>query len=86
MTDSKAVRGPRERSGSEKRTSPVVFYRQVVAELRKVVWPSQQQLVTYFIVVMAFVLVMIALVSVLDLVFGKAVFAVFGGDTSKAGS
>jgi preprotein translocase subunit SecE len=56
----------------------------VVAELRKVVWPSQQQLVTYFIVVMAFVLVMIALVSVLDLAFGKAVFAVFGGDTSKS--
>jgi preprotein translocase subunit SecE len=65
------------------RTSPVTFYRQVVAELRKVVWPSQQQLVTYFIVVMVFVLVMIAIVSVLDLGFGKAVFAVFGGETSK---
>jgi len=77
---------PSARSARTERTSPVTFYRQVVAELRKVVWPSQQQLVTYFIVVMAFVLVMIALVSVLDLVFGKAVFAVFGGDTSKAGS
>jgi len=78
VTDSKAVRGPRERSGSEKRTSPTVFYRQVVAELRKVVWPTRDQLVTYFIVVMVFVLVMIAYVSVLDLAFGKAVFAVFG--------
>ena len=78
MTDSKAVRGPRERSGSEKRTSPVVFYRQVVAELRKVVWPTRDQLVTYFIVVMVFVLVMIAYVSVLDLAFGKAVFKIFG--------
>ena len=66
------------------RTSPTTFLRQVVAELRKVVWPSQQQLVTYFIVVMVFVLVMIAIVSVLDLAFGKAVFAVFGGDTSKS--
>ena len=63
---------------SSERTSPVTFYRQVVAELRKVVWPTQQQLVTYFLVVMAFVLFMIALVSVLDLAFGKAVFAVFG--------
>ena len=61
------------------RTSPVTFYRQVVAELRKVVWPTQQQLVTYLIVVLAFVLVMIAYVSVLDVAFGKAVFAVFGG-------
>ena len=48
------------------RTNPVTFYRQVIAELRKVVWPTQQQLVTYFIVVMVFVLVMIAYVSVLD--------------------
>ena len=57
MTDSKAVRGPRERSGSEKRTSIPTFYRQVVAELRKVVWPTQEQLITYFLVVMVFVLV-----------------------------
>ena len=78
MTDT-----PSTRSAKSERTSPVTFYRQVVAELRKVVWPSQQQLVTYFIVVMAFVLVMIAIVSVLDLAFGKAVFAVFGGNTSK---
>jgi preprotein translocase subunit SecE len=76
---------PSARSARSERTSPVTFYRQVVAELRKVVWPSQQQLVTYFIVVMVFVLVMIALVSVLDLAFGKAVFAVFGGDTTKSG-
>ena len=60
------------------RTTPVVFYRQVVAELRKVVWPSQQQLITYFFVVMVFVLFMIAVVSLLDLGFGKAVFAIFG--------
>ena len=81
MTDSKAVRGPRERSGSDKRTSPTVFYRQVVAELRKVVWPTQEQLVTYFFVVMTFVLFMMALVSVLDLAFGKMVFAIFTGDS-----
>jgi preprotein translocase subunit SecE len=68
------------RSGDKRdRTSPVTFYRQVVAELRKVVWPTQQQLVTYLIVVLVFVLAMIAYVSVLDLAFGKAVFAVFGG-------
>ena len=79
MTDSKAVRGPRERSGSDKRTSPTVFYRQVVAELRKVVWPTQEQLVTYFIVVMVFVIFMMTLVSLLDLGFGKLVFAIFAG-------
>lgn len=78
MSDSKAVRGPRD-SKADKRTSPATFYRQVVAELRKVVWPTQEQLVTYFFVVMVFVIVMIALVSVLDLAFGKLVFAIFTG-------
>ena len=77
MTD-RAVRGPRERR-VRKRTSPVTFYRQVVAELRKVVWPTQQQLVTYFIVVMVFVLVMIATCRCSTWRFGKAVFAIFDG-------
>jgi len=67
----------RSRQGRE-RTSPATFYRQVVAELRKVVWPSQQQLVTYFLVVMVFVLVMIGIVSGLDVGFGKLIFKVFG--------
>ncbi len=73
MTESNSAR-----SGKSGRTSPVTFYRQIIAELRKVVWPSQQQLVTYFLVVMVFVLFMIAYVSLLDLGFGKAVFALFG--------
>ena len=68
---------------TEKRTTPTVFYRQVVAELRKVVWPTQEQLVTYFVVVMAFVLFMMALVSVLDLAFGKLVFAIFAGGSGQ---
>lgn len=65
-------------SAPRPRTGPVLFYRQIVAELRKVVWPTQQQLLTYFAVVVAFVVFMIALVSVLDLGFGKLVFAAFG--------
>ncbi|GAA5144490.1 preprotein translocase subunit SecE [Nocardioides marinquilinus] len=78
-----AVRGSRDDNSSEprKRTSIPTFYRQVVAELRKVVYPTQEQLVTYFIVVMVFVIVMMALISGLDLAFGKLAFAIFtGGD------
>ncbi|WP_244931414.1 preprotein translocase subunit SecE [Nocardioides sp. W7] len=78
MSDSKAVRGPRDEK-ADKRTSLPTFYRQVVAELRKVVYPTQEQLVTYFFVVMVFVIVMIALVSALDLAFGKLVFEIFTG-------
>jgi preprotein translocase subunit SecE len=62
----------------DKRTSPTTFYRQVVAELRKVVWPTQQQLVTYFVVVLVFVLVIMTIVSLLDLGFGRLIFKVFG--------
>ena len=84
MSDSKAVRGPRnERRDADKRTSLPTFYRQVVAELRKVVWPTQEQLITYFLVVMVFVLVMIAIVASLDLAFGKLVFWVFSGGASQ---
>jgi preprotein translocase subunit SecE len=61
----------------ERRTSPATFYRQVVAELRKVVWPARQQLITYFWVVLVFVVIVMTFVSLLDLAFGKAVFAVF---------
>jgi preprotein translocase subunit SecE len=65
-------------SASNKRTSPATFYRQVVAELRKVVWPTRQQLIAYFVVVLVFVVVIMAIVSLLDLGFGKLVFKVFG--------
>jgi preprotein translocase subunit SecE len=80
VSDSSSVR---RSSDKRERTSPVTFYRQVVAELRKVVWPTQEQLVTYFAVVMVFVIVMMALVSVLDLAFGKLVFAIFAGPDSQ---
>ncbi len=74
MSESRSVSTSSKR---DKRTSPATFYRQVVAELRKVVWPTQEQLITYFIVVLVFVLVIMAIVSLLDLAFGKLVFAVF---------
>ncbi len=65
-------------SGQDRtRTPPGLFLRQVVAELRKVVWPTQQQVVTYFFVVLVFVLVMMAYVSALDFGFGKAMFEIF---------
>ena len=80
VSDSSSVR---RSSDKRERTSPVTFYRQVVAELRKVVWPTQEQLVTYFAVVMVFVIVMMTLVSVLDLALGKLVFAIFAGPNAQ---
>ena len=55
-----------------------LFYRQVLSELKKVVWPTRKQLSTYTSVVLVFVLFIIAVVSLLDLVLTKIVFWVFG--------
>ena len=55
-----------------------LFYRQVIAELRKVVWPTRSQLITYTAVVLVFVAFIIAVISVLDLGFGWLVLEVFG--------
>jgi len=55
-----------------------LFYRQVIAELRKVIWPTRRELVTYTTVVIVFVLVVIGYVSVLDFGFAKAILSIFG--------
>ena len=55
-----------------------LFYRQVINELRKVVWPTRNQLTTYTAVVLVFVGFIIAVVSVFDLVLAKIVFWIFG--------
>jgi preprotein translocase subunit SecE len=69
--------GKRDQPEKRERTTPVKFVRQSVGELRKVVYPSGQQLIKYFVVVLVFVLFVIAYVSVLDLGFGAAIFKIF---------
>ncbi|MEV4556603.1 preprotein translocase subunit SecE [Kitasatospora sp. NPDC049285] len=55
-----------------------VFYRQIIAELRKVVWPTRSELIQYTTVVVTFVIVMMLLVAGLDWCFSKLSFWVFG--------
>ena len=54
------------------------FLREVISELRKVLWPSRNELVTYTIVVIVFVVVMVSIVAGLDIGFAKLVLVVFG--------
>jgi len=61
----------------EKRTGPVTFLKESAGELRKVVYPTGQQLLNYFVVVLIFVLFIIAIVSLLDLAFGAATLKIF---------
>ena len=62
----------------KKRTSPALFIRQILAELRKVVWPTRSELLTYTSVVIVFVVCIIAIVATMDYGISKAVSAVFG--------
>ena len=55
-----------------------LFLRQVVDELKKVVTPTREELVKLTGVVLAFVILMILLVTLLDFVFGTGASLVFG--------
>ncbi|MBQ0880435.1 MULTISPECIES: preprotein translocase subunit SecE [Streptomyces] len=68
--------GKRAKKGPLKRLA--LFYRQIVAELRKVVWPSRNQLSTYTTVVIIFVVIMIGLVTLIDYGFSHAAKYIFG--------
>jgi preprotein translocase subunit SecE len=63
---------------AKKRTSPLLFYRQVVAELRKVIWPTRNELVTYTTVSLVFVLIVVGIVFGLDNAFSWVVLKLFG--------
>ncbi|WP_176562271.1 preprotein translocase subunit SecE [Mycolicibacterium palauense] len=54
------------------------YLRQVVAELRKVIWPNRKQMVTYTSVVLVFLAFMVALIGVTDLGLAKLVLLIFG--------
>ncbi|HEX2134014.1 MAG TPA: preprotein translocase subunit SecE [Actinophytocola sp.] len=54
------------------------FLREVVAELRKVIWPTRKQMITYTAVVLVFVAFMVALIAGLDLALAQGVSALFG--------
>jgi preprotein translocase subunit SecE len=58
------------------------FVREVVAELRKVIWPTRKELVTYATVVVVFVAVMLAILVVLDQSFARLVLWVFGNPSN----
>ena len=73
-----------KRSGSgraakrQTRTTPALFFRQMVGELRKVIWPTRSMLVTYTVVCLVFVIFMVVIVTSLDYGFTKLVFELFG--------
>jgi preprotein translocase subunit SecE len=81
QTGQSAERRSGSRSGradKRERTTPAVFVRQVVAELRKVIWPTRRELGTYTAVALVFVIIMTTLVTSLDYGFTKLMVWFFG--------
>ncbi|WP_308222485.1 preprotein translocase subunit SecE [Frankia sp. AgB32] len=66
------------RAAARRRYRPLQFIREVMAELRKVVYPGRSELITYVLVVLIFVTVVTAFVASLDFGLTKAVLAIFG--------
>ncbi len=61
----------------EKRTSPGQFVREVRTELRKVAWPTRQEVANYSLIVFVAVVLVTAFVAGLDFVFGEFVLNLF---------
>lgn len=68
------------------RTRPGEFVREVRAELRKVSWPSRQEVLRYSMIVLVALVVFTGLVFVLDILFGDFFKNMFDtGTTTTSG-
>ena len=62
--------------------NPILFVinylKQVIAELRKVIWPNRKQMISYTTVVLIFLVFMVALIGGVDFGLAKLISLVFG--------
>lgn len=67
----------RRAASTERRRGSRTFLKEVRQELKKVLWPTRSELVTYTIVVLVTVVVLTSFVFALDVVFSKVVLSLF---------
>ncbi len=81
-TAAKSEKAKKPKKAGTSSANPIVFVytylKQVVAEMRKVIWPNRKQMLTYTSVVLAFLAFMVALVGLADFGLTKLVMLVFG--------
>jgi preprotein translocase subunit SecE len=65
------------RPAKQERTTPAKFVGEVRDELRKVVWPTRKELITYTTSALIFILVMVGIVVTLDYAYTRLVFFLF---------
>jgi preprotein translocase subunit SecE len=78
----KSEKAKKSKKPGDRSANPFVFIynylKQVVAEMRKVIWPNRKQMLTYTSVVLGFLAFMVALVGLADFGLTKLVLLVFG--------
>jgi preprotein translocase subunit SecE len=67
----------RPRPPQEERTKPREFVRQVFAELRKVQWPTRNEVINYSIIVLMAVILLTLLIGALDWFFGTVILDLY---------
>ena len=70
-------RQPRSRPPGAQAHDPGQFVREVRDEMRQVAWPTRSELINYTSVVLTTLIIMIALIFVLNLAFGKLITLLF---------
>jgi preprotein translocase subunit SecE len=80
--DTAKKKAKKAKTSGDPSSNPLVFVvtylKQVVAELRKVIWPNRKQMGSYTSVVLAFLVFMVTLIGLVDLGWAKLVLLVFG--------
>lgn len=54
------------------------FIREVISELKKVIWPTQRQLINYTIIVLVFVVIVALIIAAFDFGFTQITIRIFG--------
>ncbi len=65
------------RPPKEERTSPGEFVREVRSELRKVAWPTREEVIRYSLIVLAAVVLMTTLIGLLDWGFSTFILGLY---------
>jgi preprotein translocase subunit SecE len=84
-SDAESKAGKRTKTARKSRgpsVNPIAYgynyLKQVVAELRKVIWPNRKQMISYTSVVLVFLVFMVTFIGLVDLGLAKLVLQVFG--------
>jgi len=68
---------PPSGSGGGRRSSPGEFFKDVRGELRRVNWPTREEVISYSTIVLFTLVLLVGLIFVLDFLFAKSVLFLF---------